>query len=98
MDILTDGMIQWYYNLLPYGGVMTMAYNKDAQERYRRKSIQLACIYRPGTDIEDGKRVRQYLADTGQSANSYIKSLIKADLDNKGVPYPDTCETDTSEV
>lgn len=32
----------------------------------------------------DGERVKAYLEQTGQSANSYIKALIKADLDSKG--------------
>ena len=61
-----------------------MAYNAKAQKKYRDKSIQLAINYRPGTDIQDGERVKAYLEQTGQSANSYIKALIKADLDAKG--------------
>lgn len=61
-----------------------MAYNAKAQKKYRDKSIQLAVNYRPGTDIQDGERVKAYLEQTGQSANSYIKALIKADLDAKG--------------
>ena len=32
----------------------------------------------------DSERVKAYLEQTGQSANSYIKALIKADLDSKG--------------
>lgn len=60
-----------------------MAYNAKAQKKYRDKSIQLAVNYRPGTDIQDGERVKAYLEQTGQSANSYIKALIKADLDAK---------------
>ena len=61
-----------------------MAYNKEAQKRYREKSIQFAVNYRPGTDIQDGQRIKAYLEQTGQSANSYIKDLIKRDLDSKG--------------
>lgn len=60
-----------------------MAYSKEAQKRYRNKSIQLAVNYRPGTDISEGLRVKAYLEHTGQTANSYIKALIKSDLDNK---------------
>lgn len=60
---------------------------KEAYKRYREKSIQLACNYRPGTDIEEGQRIKAYLNETGQSANSYIKALIKADLDRKGFIY-----------
>lgn len=65
-----------------------MAYDAKAQKKYREKSIQLAINYRPGTDIKEGERVKAYLDQTGQSANSYIKTLIKADLDNKGIGYP----------
>lgn len=60
---------------------------KEAYKRYREKSIQLACNYRPGTDIEEGQRIKAYLNKTGESANSYIKALIKADLDSKGFIY-----------
>lgn len=67
-----------------------MAYNAKAQKRYRNKSIQLTVNYRPGTDIQDGERVKAYLKKTGKSANSYIKALIKEDLDSKGIPYEDT--------
>lgn len=69
--------------------------SNDAQKRaykaYNKKSIQLAVSYRP-SDIAEGLRIKAYLAKTGQSANSYIKTLIKADLDAKGVPYPTESE------
>jgi hypothetical protein len=44
----------------------------------------IAVSYKPNTDLADGQRVKAYLEQTGQSANSYIKALIKADLDSKG--------------
>ena len=56
---------------------------KKAYKTYNSKSIQLAVNYRP-TDIKEGERVKAYLEQTGQSANSYIKGLIKRDLDGKG--------------
>lgn len=46
--------------------------------------MTFAVKYYP-TDIEYGKKLKEYLADTGQSANSYLKELIKADLDSKGI-------------
>ena len=64
-----------------------MAYNKEAQERYRQKSIQFSINYRP-TDIDEGTRLKAYLEQSGQSANAYLKSLVKADLDSKGIEYP----------
>ena len=36
------------------------------------------------SESEEVKRFKNYLADTGQTANSYIKELIKKDLDSKG--------------
>ena len=61
-----------------------MAYNAEAQKKYREKTINFLVKYYP-TDIDYGKKLKEYLADTGQSANSYLKELIKADLDSKGV-------------
>ncbi len=61
-----------------------MAYNAKAQKKYNEKTILIAASYKPNTDLADGQRVKAYLEQTGQSANSYIKALIKADLDAKG--------------
>lgn len=61
-----------------------MAYNAKAQKKYNEKTILIAASYKPNTDLADGQRVKAYLEQTGQSANSYIKALIKADLDSKG--------------
>ena len=61
--------------------------SRKADKKYNEKSIGFAISYRP-TDIQDGKRLKAYLADTGKSANAYIKELIKKDMDNKGIPYP----------
>lgn len=58
---------------------------KEADKRYREKNrpLTFAISYKI-TDIDDGKRLKAYLEQAGQSANSYIKGLIKADLDKKG--------------
>ena len=61
-----------------------MAYNAKAQKKYNEKTILIAASYKPNTDLADGQRVKAYLEQTGQSAHSYIKALIKADLDAKG--------------
>ena len=63
-----------------------MAYNKKADENYRKKIDRMAIKYSISEQSES-ERLRTYLAQTGQSANSYIKGLIKADLDSKNVPY-----------
>lgn len=60
-----------------------MAYDAKAQKKYREKTLQVTVKYTP-TDIKEGQRIKAYLQSTGQSANSYIKSLIKSDLDQKG--------------
>lgn len=59
---------------------------KKAYRKYNEKKINFAVVYTP-TDAIEGLRLKSYLATTGQSANSYIKSLIKADLDSKGIEY-----------
>lgn len=61
---------------------------KEANRRYREKHkpIQISVQYK--TDKNEGLRLKQYLLNNDQSANSYIKALVKADLDSKGIPYP----------
>lgn len=58
---------------------------KKAQKKYNEKTITFACSYKPGTDSEEGKKIKEYLQQSGQSVNSYIKELIKRDLEKKGV-------------
>lgn len=72
---------------------MTKA-QKDADLKYRQSHgvITKSIAYKK-SDIAEGKRLKAYLDGTGKSANSYIKALIKADLDAKGVPYPDDADS-----
>ena len=60
-----------------------MAYNKESQARYKKKIVQYSIKYSL-QEQKEGERLKAYLDQTGQSANSYIKGLIKKDLDNKG--------------
>lgn len=60
-----------------------MAYNSKSQSVYKKKVEQFKVQYSL-QDI-DGKRLKKYLSDTNQSANAYLKSLIKKDLDEKGI-------------
>ena len=60
---------------------------KKAQKKYNEKTITIAASFKPGTDITEGKRLKMYLQQTGKSANSYIKELVKRDLDEKGISY-----------
>ena len=66
---------------------------KQAYKRYRAKKLNFAISYSP-TDKIEGLRLQAYLAQSGQSANAYLKSLVKADLDSKGIAYPDPEEDD----
>lgn len=70
---------------------------KRADEKYRQthKVITKTIAYKK-SDIAEGKRLVAYLDSTGQTANAYIKALIKRDLDTQGVPYPDA-DTDNKE-
>lgn len=60
--------------------------NRKAVKKYREKTVSFAVKY-SAVDAVQGKRLRAYLNSTGQSANSYIKALIKRDLDEKGIEY-----------
>lgn len=62
---------------------MLKAINKSNKD-----SINFAVSYkRP--ERQEGLRVKAYSHETGQAANSYIKALIKADLDSKGFMVQD---------
>ena len=60
-----------------------MAYYPKSQKEYQKKTSQFKVQYSL-SEAQDGERVKAYLEQTGQSANSYIKALIKKDLDSKG--------------
>lgn len=63
---------------------MTTEAQKRATKKADAQSIMFAVKYRKN-EIEEGKRLKSYLETTGQSANSYLKDLIKKDLDSKGI-------------
>lgn len=60
-----------------------------AINKYNRDSVNLSVSYKR-QERNEGLRVKAYLEQTGQSANSYIKELIKNDLDSKGFKYEET--------
>lgn len=63
-----------------------MAYNKKNQSDYKKKLKQFKVQYNLQDNYE-GLRVQKYLDDNGLTANAYIKALLKADMDRKGVGY-----------
>ena len=66
---------------------------KRATAKRNKKCISFACQYQPA-EISEAKRLKYYLASTGQSANAYIKKLIKLDLDNQNIRYPQEDDAD----
>ena len=58
--------------------------DREADKRYNAKRINFSASFTTA-DIEEGKRLKEYLELIGQSGNSYLKELIKKDLDEKGV-------------
>ena len=72
-----------------------MAYYPKSQKEYQKKTSQFKVQYSL-SEAQDGERVKAYLEQTGQSANSYIKQLIKADLDAKGFSVDSDVTTDNS--
>lgn len=57
-----------------------------AINKYNKDSINLTVSYKR-LERNEGLRIKAYLDQTGQTANNYIKALIKADLDSKGIKY-----------
>ncbi len=64
-----------------------MAYSKESQKRYNDQRVQYNISWKSKEDKKEGMRLKTYLEQSGQTANIYIKELIKKDLDNKGVVY-----------
>lgn len=64
--------------------VNIMAYSKKSQADYKKKIKQFKVQYNL-QDNNDGLRFQKYLKETGQSANGYLKELIKKDMDSKGI-------------
>lgn len=60
-----------------------MSYSKGAQDRYNAKCKKFLLRYTP--EDKEGTRLRKYLDDTKQSANGYLKGVVKDDLDSKGI-------------
>ena len=69
-----------------------MAKTSDAQlkaiKKYNSNSKYISIKYTPN-QISDYERVTTYCSNNGLALQAYIKSLIKADLDSKGVSYID---------
>lgn len=65
---------------------------KRADKKYNRNMVKAQANFKKN-DLIEGKRLLAYLESTGETMNTYVKSLIKADLDSKAIPYPE-CDID----
>lgn len=65
-----------------------MAYNKKADENYRKKIKTVGLKYTLN-ELDEYNRLIKYCNDNNLSYQGYIKSLVKADLNKKGIPYTD---------
>ena len=63
---------------------MSTEAQKRAQRKYSQKRMLFSTTFNEN-DLEQGQRLKSYLELTGQTANAYLKDLIKKDLDSKGV-------------
>ena len=62
---------------------------KKAYKKYNKKKKTFSVVYTP-SDINEGLRLENYLNTISISKNEYLKGLIKADLDAKGIGYPES--------
>ena len=60
-----------------------MADSAKSQKKYNDKCVRMAIKYTPNKQ-NDRDNLKNFLEQTGQSANSYIKNLIKTDLIARG--------------
>lgn len=73
-----------------------MAYSKGAQDNYRKKCKTIGLKYTPN-EMNEYNRIVQYCSNNNKTYQSYIKTIIKSDLDAKGIPYQDDSDEDETE-
>lgn len=61
-----------------------MAYSAKSQKTYNDKCYRFSIKFVP-SEKEEVRRFKEYLKESGETANSYIKELIKKDLNEKGI-------------
>ena len=72
----------------------------ESQKEYEKKRMKQCKTYAIKYSLylsdenRENERLKRYLERNNMSANSYIKGLIKRDLDEKGIAYPDSTDTD----
>lgn len=63
-----------------------MAYSKIADDNYRKKCKTIGLKYTPN-EMNEYNRIVKYCKDNRLSYQNYIKTLIKCDMDEKGIEY-----------
>ena len=66
---------------------MSSEAQKEAYKKYNKKNKKTFSAVYTKKDMCEAIRLERYLDTQTMSNNEYIKSLIKADLDSKGIPY-----------
>lgn len=64
---------------------------KEAYKRYNKKKTNFAIVY-GANEQKEAQRLKDYISTLDISTNSYLKELVRRDLDEKGIAYPDTSE------
>ncbi len=59
-----------------------------AIKKYNQKSKFINIKYTPDS-TDEYERISKYCKDNNLSMQGYIKELVKMDLDNKGIEYPE---------
>lgn len=59
---------------------------KEAYKRYNKKKTNFAIVY-GANEQKEAQRLKDYISTLDISANSYLKELVKRDLDRKNIPY-----------
>lgn len=61
-----------------------MAYSPESQKKYNDKCEIVRLKYTPN-QLDEYNRLMSYINDTNIAVSTYIKGLIRADLDAKGI-------------
>lgn len=72
-----------------------MAYYKESQKTYNNKCNRIALKYTE-KETNEYNRINAYCKENKLAVSTYIKELIKQDMDSKNVPYVNDngCETE----
>lgn len=71
-----------------------MAYSPKSQKTYNQKCNRINLKYTE-KELLEYNRLKEYCKKMELPVNTYIKDLIKRDLDRKGIGYQTDTDTDT---